>query len=339
MSSDAQALHKRSIVIDGLIYFSDGDATDLQEGGVTAANITVSDYRADPLQAFDEVGAWLERLREPNSPWKLVESSRDIESAKQAGKVGLIMGWQSMRPIEDRIERIDAFAKLGVRVMQLTYNEANYMGDACLEPRNAGLTNFGIAAIERMNELGVAADLSHCGEQTTLDAARYSRKPILLTHANASALQPRKRNKSDDAIKAVASTGGVIGISVHGFLNWDGDPSRPPSIDGFVENVKHVGHLVGFDHVGIGTDYPSVRSHEAVRHVIEMGEKFYAKSGGDFSKAFGHSVEARYPKGFGSAKQMSRITEALLSAGIGEHDVEKIIGANFLRALKDIWGA
>ncbi|MVW69985.1 membrane dipeptidase [Bordetella sp. 15P40C-2] len=337
-SAQSQALHDRSIVIDGLIYFSDGDASDLLAGGVTAANVTVSDYRADPQRAFDEVCEWRERLRQPGCPWKLVLNAEDIVAAKAQGKVGLIMGWQSMRPIEDRIERIEAFAALGVRVMQLTYNEANYIGDACLEARNSGLTNFGIEAIARMNEVGVAVDLSHCGEQTTLDAAKYSKKPVLLTHANASALQPRKRNKSDEAIKAVANSGGMIGISVHGFLNWEGDPQRPPSMEGFINNVKHVGKLVGYDHVGIGTDYPSVRSYDAVRHVIEMGEKFYAKSGGDFSRAFGHSVKARYPEGFDSARKMSNITAALLDAGINESDVEKIIGGNFLRILGEIWG-
>lgn len=332
-------LHRRSLVIDGLVYYSDGAADDLLAGGVAAANVTVSDYRADPLQAFDEIAVWLERLREPASPWKLVRGTSDILAAKAEGKVGLIMGWQSMRPIEDKIERIDAYGRLGVKVMQLTYNEANYIGDACLEPRNAGLTNFGVEAIRRMNELGIAIDVSHCGEQTCLDAARYSRKPVLLTHANASALQPRKRNKSDEVIKAIAQTGGLIGISLHGFLNWDGNPERPPSMEGLVANVKHVARLVGYDHIGIGTDFPSVRSHAAVQHVIEMGEKFYAKSGGDFSRAFGHSVQARYPAGVDSAKQMHRITEALVKAHIAPENIEKILGLNFLRAFKDIWGA
>jgi membrane dipeptidase len=331
------ALHRQSVIIDGLVFFSDGSARDMRAGGVTAINLTVSDMGADFEQALKDAMAWRQRCQAPDSPWLLVEREEDIARAKQTGRLGLIMGWQNGRPLGDQMDRVALFHALGIRVIQLTYNEANLLGDGCLEKRNAGLSNLGVDMVREMNRVGIAIDLSHCAEQTCLDAARHAGKPVFLTHANANAVIPRPRNKSDAVIKAVAQTGGVIGCSIHAYLNWRGDPRQQPTLEDFVANVRHIGQLVGYEHVGIGTDFPSVDTYEAVRHVMVMSRTKYAASGGDFSDAFGDVMEARYPVETPDPSHFPAFTQALHKAGLGDSQIAGVLGGNFQRAFAQAW--
>jgi membrane dipeptidase len=328
---------KSATVVDGLVFFSDGSTRDVLAGGVTALNVTVTDMQSDFEQAVIDMAAWQRRCAEKNARWLLVGQAADINRAKQAGKAGLIMGWQNAKPFGDRLERIAAFHQLGLRVVQLTYNEANLVGDGCLEKRNAGLSAFGIEVVRELNRVGIAIDLSHCAEQTCLDACRYSGRPVFLTHANANAVIRRPRNKSDAVIRAVAETGGVIGCSIHAYLNWRGDPRQQPTLDDFVANVKYIANLVGFEHVGIGTDFPSVDSYEAVRHVMVMSRTKYAASGGDFAEAFGDVMEARYPRETPTPAQFPLLAEALSTAGLAPGEIANVLGRNFYRAFDVCW--
>lgn len=337
MSATSDALHRNAVVVDGLVFFSDGNTRDMLAGGVSAINLTVAEMSAGFEDALRDTMAWRERARDPAGSWLLVEQAEDIARAKEQGKLGLIMGWQNAKPLGDQIDRVKLFHTLGLRVIQLTYNEANLIGDGCLETRNAGLSLLGVEMVKEMNRVGIAIDLSHCAPQTCLDAARHSRQPVLLTHANANAVIVRPRNKSDDVIRAVAETGGVIGCSVHAYLLWRGKAGQRPTMEDFVANIKHIGNLVGYEHVGIGTDYPSVDTYEAVRHVMVMSRTKYAASGGDFSTAFGDVMEARYPEEIPTPVQFPRITEALEKAGLTTTQIEGVLGANFQRAFGQIW--
>lgn len=331
-------LHERLTVIDGLIFYSDGDARDLLAGGYAAANVTVKDPMAGFEEGFDAMARWLALAARPDGPWRLVERAADIPAARAAGKVGLVMGWQETRLLGNRIERVAAFHRLGLRACQLTYNEASAAGDGCLEPRNGGLTRFGHEVVEAFNDVGIAIDLSHVGERTSLDAARHSRKPVLLTHANAKAVHDRVRNKSDGVLRAVAATGGLCGASIHGFMNWGGDPAQPPSLEGFVAHVRHMVNLVGIEHVSFGTDFAAVGDPRAADFFLEMSATRYASGTGDYVAAFGNSLERRFPGVLNNPRFMVRKTEALLAAGFAEDAVERIMGGNLLRVLGEIWG-
>lgn len=337
MSTAAPLDYEAATIIDGLVFFSDGSTRDMQAGGVTAMNVTISEMAAGFEQAVKDIALWRSRCDGPGSTWRLVENVSDIDAAKQQGKVGLIMGWQNAKPFGDQLDRVEMFHRLGVRVVQLTYNEANLIGDGCLEKRNGGLSNFGIEVVKEMNRVGIAIDISHCAEQTCLDACAHSDKPVFLTHANANAVIVRPRNKSDAVIKAVAATGGVIGCSIHGYLNWRGDPKQQPTLEDFVANVKYIGELVGYEHVGIGTDFPSVDSYEAVHHVMVMSRTKYAASGGDFSDAFGDVMEARYPKETPTPAQFRELANALENAGLAADVVSGVLGRNFYRGLNSSW--
>jgi len=325
-------------VIDGLVYFCDGSPAALAAGGVDAANVTVTDMFWDLRRTFEEMGRWRERVARPDSGWRLVESADDILAAKAERQTGLIMGWQSITPLEGRIEPVAAFHALGLRVVQITYNEASAAGDGCIEERGGGLTRFGRALVAELNRVGIAIDLSHCGERTAYEAARASEKPVFLTHANAKAIDNRVRNKEDDTIRAVAATGGVIGVSIHGFMNWDGDRNHPPSLENFVRHARYVADLVGVEHVGIGTDFSAVLDDESVRSILNMSKSSYPETGGVFAAAFGNDSKGRYPKETPTPREFPRILEALAQGGFTPREVEAIGGGNLLRAFGHAWG-
>lgn len=325
-------------VIDGLVYFCDGNPAPFRAGGVTAANITVTHMHWGLEETFTALGEWHKRLATPNCGWRLVRSADDILAAQREGRTGLIMGWQNSIPFGTQLDRVTAFHALGLRVVQLTYNEANAVGDGCLEERGGGLTRFGRALVAEMNKVGIAIDLSHCGERTTIEAAKSSDKPVLATHANAKGLNDQVRNKSDDAIRAVAKTGGIIGTSIHGFLNWDGDPSHPPSLPNFVRHAQYVADLVGVEHVGIGTDFSAVQNENSVQSILELSKGAYPETGGKYAQAFGNSSASRYPRETPTPEQFPLIIQALEKGGFNTDEVNLIAGGNFLRVFELIWG-
>jgi membrane dipeptidase len=326
------------IVIDGLVYLSDGNPEPLATGGVTAANITVSHMLGEFGQAFDEMSVWLNRVAAPQSGWRLILRAQDIEQSARDGKTGLIMGWQNSLPFGNRLERVRAFHAMGLRVVQLTYNEANLAADGCMEERGCGLSKFGHELVRELNQTGIAIDLSHCSEQTGREAASISTRPVLVTHANAKVLNNRVRNKTDETLRAVAATGGVIGVSIHGFMNWSGKADEPPSLENFARHARHVANVAGIEHVGIGTDFSAVQDEATVQAVLAMSKDRYARSGGEYAAAFGNTSAARYPAPTPTPRQFPLILEALDRAGFHESEIDAIAGGNFLRALRAIWG-
>lgn len=336
MSSSSTAAR---IVIDGLVYLSDGNPEPLATGGVTAANVTVAHMLAECAQAFDEMSAWLARVAAPDSGWRLVRRAADIEAAAAEGRTGLIMGWQNTLPFGNRLERVHAFHAMGLRIAQLTYNEANLVAEGCMEDRSGtGLTKFGHELVRTLNEVGIAIDLSHCSEQTGREAAAVSKRPVLLTHANARAVNDRVRNKSDETLRAVAATGGVIGVSLHGFMNWSGRPDEPPSLENFARHARHVANVAGIEHVGLGTDFAAVQDDATAQAVLDMSKARYERSGGEYARAFGNSSAGRYPAGTPSPREFPNLLEALERAGFTGAQVDAIAGRNFLRAFGEIWG-
>jgi membrane dipeptidase len=332
------SLHDRLLVLDGLVFCSDGDPRWLREGNVSAANVTIRSPMDDFEQTFDAFASWRRLCRNPASGWLLVEHGEDIDRARAGGKVGLIMGWQDTKMLGDKAERLEAFHRLGLRVVQLTYNEACAAGDGCLEPRNAGLSSFGHEVVMELNRLGIAIDLSHTGERTCLETAAASRQPVLLTHANAKAVTDRVRNKSDEVMRAVAATGGLVGASLHGFMNWDGNPAHPPTVELFLRHLRHIVNLVGIDHASFGNDMAALASSEKADAFLQMSFTRYAGATADYVRAFGNTLEKRYPDEVNNPRLLSRQTDALLRDGYKESEAEKIMGLNLRRVLGEIWG-
>lgn len=331
----AHDIQNNALVIDGLSYYSDGNTDALRAGGIDALNVTVCHFEADYRETCDRIAGWLARTRQPDSEWRLIERGADFNAAKKAGQIGIVMGWQNMRPVEDDLDRLVMFHKLGVRIMQITYNYRNFLGDGCLEADGAGLSVLGRDAVRLMNELGIAIDLSHVGERTSYDAIELSTKPVLATHANAKALVDLARNKSDDMIRAIAGTGGVIGASVYGPMLWDGDTSRRPTVDDFVRHLEHLVEIAGIEHVGFGTDLPAAKDLTKTAFIAANRRLWSGIS--SYGDAFGHDIPARYPLESNSHAKLPAVTEALVARGWRPSDIEAYLGGNFARVLGEIW--
>jgi membrane dipeptidase len=335
--ADAEALHRDAYVIDGLVYHCDGDVSDLKAGGIDALNITTCHFEADFPEACAEIARWHGIIAAPDTPWHQIETADDFDRARAAGKVGLIMGWQNSRPVADELDRFHFFRRLGLRIMQLTYNYRNQFGDGCLEPEEAGLTLLGRDAVRIMNELGIAIDLSHVGQKTMLDVIERSEQPVLITHANARALANLERNKTDDIIRLVAEKGGIIGASIYGPMCWDQDPNRKPTTDDFFRHLDYLVELAGIEHIGFGTDLATGANFARMAH--ERGHWRRWEGINRFNRCFGEEIPARYLADCNKHSDLPKITAQLLQRGWSEDDVRGYLGGNFRRVLAGIWQA
>jgi len=257
----------------------------------------------------------------------LVDTVDDIERAKAAKRIAVIMGLQNAEQFR-QVSDVLAFKQMGLRCAQLTYNTQNLLGSGSTERVDGGVTDFGADIIAEMNKLGVLVDTSHCGERTTLDAIELSKGPIAITHSNCRALLDHPRLKSDEVIRKLASKGGVIGIT--GVRNFVKD-REPTTVEDVVNHIEHVVKLVGIDHVGIGTDSDLLGYDRLPIDMYRM-----IKSGYKSSYAFRDKIDT---DGFNNPDKMFSLTEVLLRRGYNETNITAILGGNFRRLLGTVWGS
>jgi membrane dipeptidase len=259
-----------------------------------------------------------------------VQRAADLDRAKREQKLGVIYSFESANMLEDKIDRIENFRALGVRVMQLTYNRRTPLGCGCLDGETDGVTELGRNAIAKMNELGVALDLSHSNTKTTADGIAASKKPALITHAGCRTVYMHPRNKQDRELKALADKGGVIGIYMLPYLT---EPPKQPMLEDFLQHLDHAVKVCGEDHVGIGSDIPFL--HVSDSDLAGM------KKAAEERKAAGIAAPGEdrptYIPDLNTERKMELITDALLKRGYKGGAVGKILGANFKRAFTEIW--
>ncbi|MBI3979345.1 MAG: membrane dipeptidase [Chloroflexi bacterium] len=330
----AALLHNRSIVIDALDVsrFDEAHFRKMQAGGITAANVTVVMPSRNFRQAVEGIRDFdllVERHADLVMP---VRTVADIATAKAAGKVGLIYGFQNAVPIEGDLRLVKVFHSLGIRIIQLTYMTANFVGDGCLEPRNGGLTIFGRAVVRELNRTGILIDLSHVGERTTLDAVDAAESPVAITHACCLGLVDNPRNKTDEVIRALAARGGVMGITSHPNFVCDFDREEAPTLEQYLRQIDYVANLVGVDHVGIGMDY--VDGHEPNFSGTPAWGGTQAQAD---RKVPGRAVWPM-PYAVADSSKMLEVTEGLLARGYAEDDVQKVLGGNWVRLFGQVWG-
>ena len=256
-----------------------------------------------------------------------VDSAEDFKLLRETGKLGIILGTQNSDHFRQP-DDVRSYYYLGQRVSQLTYNSQNRIGSGSTDRADGGLSDFGERIVAAMNQVGMAVDVSHCGDRTTLDAFELSTGPVLITHSNCRALTTgHPRCKTDEAIKKMASTGGVMGItSVRNFVTNE----EPTTIDDYIDHIDHVARLVGIDHVGIGTD-------NDLNGYDDLPEDFYRelKSGYKGSYAFRDKLDI---EGLDHPKKIFDLTEALVRRGFSNDNIRAILGGNFQRVLGEIWG-
>ena len=249
--------------------------------------------------------------------------AEDIRKAKEGKQ--LVMVQFEPQTIGLQLDRIDKLYGLGVRMMMLTFNSRNYVGDGCGERTDSGLSYFGLDVVERMNKVGVMIDLSHCGDKTTLDTIEASKDPVLFNHTGARSLHQKcKRLKTDEAMKALAEKGGLMGIS--GIPNQLSNEKRQ-GIQDLLNHVDYAVKLIGIDHVAIGLDIvfgDQVASHRA--------NPAFAL------KRTGVELNADYMEGIENPEEWPNITRGLVSRGYSDQEIEKIIGGNALRIIEQVVG-
>ncbi len=256
----------------------------------------------------------------------LVRTPEDVEIAKRTGRTGLYIYFQSPEPLATQRWRLRLFYELGLRMLQLTYNNRSLAGDGCAERTDSGLSEWGLVLVEECNRLGIALDVSHSGYRTTMEAIEASRTPVLITHANARALCDNRRCKTDEQAQACAARGGVIGVqALPSFISVD-DPR--PTIEDMLDHLDHWVEVVGVDHVGLGLDFTN--GHERDDYSL-LGYK---------PEMYKHTWVGgvqQWIEGLGSLGDLRNITERLLQRGYADDDVRKIMGGNFVRVLGQIW--
>lgn len=257
-----------------------------------------------------------------------IDSVADLDALRDSGRTGIVLGVQDSEHFET-VDDVKRFYAAGQRVSQLTYNTQNRIASGSTDRADGGVSDFGASVIQAMNELGMAVDLSHCGDRTTLDAFSLSVKPVLVTHSNCRALAPgHPRCKTDEAIKAMAAKGGVMGITgVRNFVRNE----EPTTIEHFIAHIDHVARLVGVEHVGIGTD-SDLAGYDALP--AETYEKL--KSSYNTSYSFRDKIDI---EGLDHSKKIYDVTDALLRRGYGDADIRAVLGENFRRVLGRIWTA
>jgi membrane dipeptidase len=327
--SQAKTLLKNSIVCDLTLPWEENIPSEskagvldrYQEAGFTYVSLTMADdinWIRDTVPYIETISRGI--ARSPDR-YLLVRSVDDIERAKESGRLGLGLHFQGTNPFQGRLEMVQAYYDLGIRHAILAYNQRNLVGDGCHERTDGGLSRFGLALIAEMNRVGMLVDCTHSGHRTTMEAMEASAAPCIFSHSLARGLVDHERNISDDQIRALAKTGGVIGINGIGFfMNADGQATT----EGMCRHIDYIAELIGPLHISLGIDFVI---DDAQMQAFVLANK-----------------ELMYPNGYPAPpwrywapERLEELTEALLRRDYSEADVRGILGDNFLRVARQVW--
>lgn len=321
------------LMIDGLVVSppSGRVVKQLIEAGITGCNWTVASHSDGTVSAINKIAQFYWLFEQLPEHTLLVEHARDFERAQQEGRFGIVLGFQGATPLGRNPHLIRIFHRLGIRIIQLTYNEGNALAPGCTEPVDGGLTSLGIQAVQEMNRVGVVIDLSHVGGRASLEAIELSKAPCIFSHSNPRALQDNPRNISDDQMRACARKGGVIGLSTFSAFVGDTYDGRNPNLDAYLRQMDYALNLVGEDHVAIGTDI-LVDPTDGVWWRAVQGRLYP-----DISQ--GMTYDTHNIQGFSHHADFPAVADAMLAHGFGEQMVLKILGQNWRRVYGEAWGA
>jgi membrane dipeptidase len=331
LSSD-KSLYDRSVVIDALSFgkgWEEADYAGLKAAGYTG--IIESLDRNDLQTAIDQLIMWRTRFAENSDKIIPALSAADFKTAKNTNRTAVLMNFQNATMLEGDADNVEALHALGMRCFQLTYNYRNLLGDGCLERTNAGLSEFGVEIVERMNKTGVMMDLSHCGPQTTLDGIAFTQKPPAITHSFCAALRKHPRAKSDEAIKTCAEKGGVIGIAALGYFIGP-DPGGATTIEDYANHIEHAVKIAGHEHVALSTDFPP----QGIEPWATKEDWYEPRL-----KIFKPSYEVRWPPWIPELDTPDRFRNLLAileKRGWSTAELERLLGLNWLRLFKETIG-
>jgi membrane dipeptidase len=342
VSAEAAKLYRESFIFDGNALASigwllsrpnqDEITKGMRESGVTAVKATIGGAMGDFAETVADIAKADQLVEKRSDLFLKVRTAADLERARAEKKLGVVYSFEAAAMLEDKIERIEIFRGLGVRVMQLDYNRRTPFGVGCLDGDTDGLTELGRKAVAKMNEIGVALDLSHSNTKTTADGIAASAKPPIITHAGCRAVYQHPRNKEDRELKALADKGGVVGIYMLPYLTAS---PKQPMLEDYLQHLEHALKVCGEDHVGVGSDVPFFE--------VDQNDLAEMKKAAEQRKADGIAAPGEdrptYIPDLNTPRKMELIADALLKRGHKTGAVEKILGGNFRRVLGEIWTA
>lgn len=325
VQNQARAVHQKSLIIDAACPgdYWHKNFERWQSGGATCCFVTMSTVE-DCRTTLANIAELYKLVRDNEHRLVVATTTNEIRKAKQDGKLAIVLHFQGTSPIEYDANLVELFWRLGVRVVQLAYNQRNPICDGCIEPANAGLSSLGHSVVAELNRLGIAIDLSHTGIQASFDAIAASSSPCVVSHANARAVHNSRRNLPDDLIRAVANSGGVIGLN--GFPGFVSSKDAP-TLDDFIDHLVHFDSIAGSGHVGLGIDYyqGSTALYKKNVAIGKWDPNTYPKP------------PYHFPAGVEDPSTLNRLTDRLVERGYTDDEVRGVLGENWMHVLDRIW--
>lgn len=339
-------LHHEAFVFDGAFPISGlarderGEIQALREGGVSGASVTFAQQTHNFPKAVDSVNHWKRLVMRYPESLSLCTKVVDLERCKKEGKTGFVIHFQDSKPCEDNLDYLSVFYGLGLRVLQLTYNVQGYAGTGCCERHDAGLSSFGVQMVRECNRLGIVVDLSHCGHGTAWDTVKHTQAPVAFTHVGVYSVCPAYgRNKPDELLKAVAETGGVIGITFFpAFLKRNAATHQvlPSTLHDVLDHIEYATRLVGVDHVGLGSDLANYYAR-TLEVSAESAIRWFRDTRPDVYGVGTPGKKDPFPPELNTHAKMRNLTRGLVQRGYTDEEVKKILGGNWLRLFKKVW--
>lgn len=300
-----------------------------REAELDAVHVTIV-YHEDYDELLKRVDEWNKHFKDNSDLIFHGKNYKDIEKAKEQKKTAIFFGFQNCSPIEDDINLIEKVHQLGCKFMQLTYNNQSLLATGCYEKIDSGVTNFGKEVIKEMNRVGIVIDMSHSAEKSTFDAIEISEKPIAITHANPLFWHKAIRNKSNDLLKTLAKSGGMIGLSLYPHHLKDGTNCN---LENFCEMTAKTAELIGVKNIGIGSDL-CLKQPDTVVEWMRNGTWTKSKNYGEGSK--NKPGFPKQPVWFEDARGFKNLESGLKKTGFNQGEVEGILGNNWYNFYKNI---
>ncbi|MCY4336143.1 MAG: membrane dipeptidase [Litoreibacter sp.] len=323
----------RAPVIDNLQYvnWSEKAFRQLREGGVDAIHVTIA-YHESFRETVLNISQWNRWFEQYPDLITRGEYAADISKAIETGRTAVFFGFQNPSPIEDDIGLIEVWHQLGVRFMQLTYNNQSLLATGCYEDDDTGLTRFGKQAVAEMNRVGMVVDMSHSADRSTLEAIEHSTRPIAITHANPDWWHPALRNKSDEVLRALTGAGGMLGFSMYPHHLQDGSHC---TLQSFCEMIAEAASRYGAENLGIGSDLCQDQPDSVVTW---MRNGRWSK---ELDYGEGSAAQAGFPPQpdwFKDNRDMPNLARGLAEVGFSETEVAEIMGGNWFRFYETSFG-
>ena len=312
-------------IIDALQYsnWSEKIFRQMNEGGITAVHVTIC-YHEDFQEMVQNVIAWNHRFEQYSQLIFQGRTADDVRTAHEEGRTAIFFGFQNCSPIEDNIGLVEVCHQLGARFMQLSYNNQSLLAAGCYERDDPGITRMGRQVIKEMNKVGLVVDMSHSADRSTLEAIEISERPISITHANPANWHDALRNKSDDVLKALAESGGMLGFSMYPHHLKDKSDCQ---LEDFCGMIARTADMMGVERIGLGSDLCQDHSDSVVEW-MRNGTWTREKDFGEGSASFAGFPEQ--PNWFKDNRDFKKILNCLRKTGFSEIEVERIAGLNWL---------